>query len=85
MARLPKDPARCSFCGKHRDQVSRLIAGPGVFICDRCVELCNEVLANSGPGPHPKSPGASARAHELPLLFRRWLRNVFRTAAPSAG
>lgn len=36
----------CSFCGKNQDQVIRLIAGPnGVFICDECVRLCNEILA----------------------------------------
>lgn len=35
---------RCSFCGKGKDKVRRLVAGPGVFICDQCVQLCNEVL-----------------------------------------
>lgn len=35
---------RCSFCGKGKDEVRRLVAGPGVFICDQCVQLCTEVL-----------------------------------------
>lgn len=35
---------KCSFCGKQQDQVKRLIAGPGVFICDECVELCSEII-----------------------------------------
>ena len=35
---------KCSFCGKSQDQVKKLIAGPEVFICDECVELCNEIL-----------------------------------------
>lgn len=35
---------RCSFCGKGKDKVRKLVAGPGVFICDQCVHLCNEVL-----------------------------------------
>ena len=35
---------RCSFCGKGKDRVRKLVAGPGVFICDHCVQLCNEVL-----------------------------------------
>jgi ATP-dependent Clp protease ATP-binding subunit ClpX len=35
----------CSFCGKSRRQVKALIAGPGVFICDKCVALCTEILA----------------------------------------
>jgi ATP-dependent Clp protease ATP-binding subunit ClpX len=37
-------PLRCSFCGKDETQVSRLIAGPGVFICNECVRLCDEIL-----------------------------------------
>jgi ATP-dependent Clp protease ATP-binding subunit ClpX len=36
---------RCSFCGKMQDQVKKLIAGPDVYICDECVDLCNEILA----------------------------------------
>ncbi len=39
-----KGQLKCSFCGKHQDQVRRLIAGPGVYICDECVELCNDIL-----------------------------------------
>ncbi|HVB10902.1 MAG TPA: ATP-dependent Clp protease ATP-binding subunit ClpX [Bacillota bacterium] len=39
-----KGPLKCSFCGKHQDQVKRLIAGPGVYICDECVELCNDII-----------------------------------------
>lgn len=34
----------CSFCGKHQDDVGKLIAGPDVFICDECIELCNEIV-----------------------------------------
>ena len=35
----------CSFCGKRQDQVRKLVAGPGVWICDNCVALCVEILA----------------------------------------
>jgi ATP-dependent Clp protease ATP-binding subunit ClpA len=35
----------CSFCGKSQQQVKKLVAGPGVYICDECIDLCNEVLA----------------------------------------
>ena len=35
---------RCSFCGKSQDRVRKLVAGPGVFICDQCIHLCNEAL-----------------------------------------
>jgi ribosomal protein L37AE/L43A len=35
----------CSFCGKRQDQVRKLVTGPGVWICDQCVALCVEILA----------------------------------------
>ena len=38
------DLLKCSFCGKTQKQVKKLIAGPGVYICDECIELCNEIL-----------------------------------------
>jgi ClpX C4-type zinc finger protein len=37
---------RCSFCGKARDEVEKIIAGAGVFICNKCVSICNEVLSS---------------------------------------
>ncbi|MGC8502521.1 ATP-dependent Clp protease ATP-binding subunit ClpX [Desulfurella sp.] len=40
-----KEPLRCSFCGRSQDEVKKLIAGPGVYICDECVALCNNILA----------------------------------------
>ncbi len=39
-----KGQLKCSFCGKAQEQVKRLIAGPGVYICDECIELCNEII-----------------------------------------
>lgn len=39
-----KKQLKCSFCGKNQDQVRRLIAGPGVYICDECIELCQEII-----------------------------------------
>ena len=70
---------RCSFCGMGQDRVRKLVAGPGVYICDKCIYLCVKVLeedaghagewrATAGP-----LPGRRRRA-SLP----RWLRNVFR-------
>jgi ATP-dependent Clp protease ATP-binding subunit ClpX len=35
---------RCSFCGKSQEEVKKLIAGPTVYICDECIELCNEIM-----------------------------------------
>lgn len=41
-----KKQLKCSFCGKTQDQVRRLIAGPGVYICDECIELCSEIISD---------------------------------------
>ncbi len=53
---MPKLAQRlvCSFCGKTKEQVRRLIAGPnGVHICDQCVALCNQLLAEEGQTETP--------------------------------
>ena len=52
---------KCSFCGKSQDQVRKLIAGPGVYICDECIDLCNEILDEElvdspGTGRHAPEP-----------------------------
>lgn len=46
----------CSFCGKTREQVRKLIAGPTVYICDECVDLCQEILAEERAAPGPSDP-----------------------------
>ncbi|MBE5758767.1 MAG: ATP-dependent Clp protease ATP-binding subunit ClpX [Clostridiales bacterium] len=45
-----KKPVKCSFCGKYQDQVRRIIAGPGVYICDECIELCKEIIEEDFEG-----------------------------------
>ncbi|HXD80577.1 MAG TPA: ClpX C4-type zinc finger protein [Candidatus Acidoferrum sp.] len=72
MARV--DP-RCNFCGKHRDQVRKLVAGPGVFICDQCIELCHEVLHDEGD--RPSTPGWVAREGPRRRTRLSWFRNLF--------
>ena len=51
---------KCSFCGKSQEQVRKLIAGPGVYICDECVDLCNEILDeelfDAGGSPATQAP-----------------------------
>ena len=44
----------CSFCGKHRDEVSRMIAGPGVFVCDECVDTFNDILSDDDDANDPE-------------------------------
>ena len=59
---------KCSFCGKSQDQVRKLIAGPGVYICDECIDLCNEILdeelvdsqGNPRPGTEPSRKATPA-------------------------
>ena len=45
-----RDKLHCSFCGKEQDTVKRLVAGPGVYICDECITLCTEIIAEEPPG-----------------------------------
>jgi len=54
---MPVTPLRCSFCGKDKDEVDRLIAGPGVFICEECVGLCDEVLRGEPTSSFPSLDG----------------------------
>ncbi|MCL2487263.1 MAG: ATP-dependent Clp protease ATP-binding subunit ClpX [Oscillospiraceae bacterium] len=51
----------CSFCGKNQDEVYRLIAGPGVYICNECVELCESILAEGGNYSRGKQSDGPAR------------------------
>ena len=43
--RVPEGRLTCSFCGKSQDEVRKLIAGPKVYICDECIDLCNDIIA----------------------------------------
>ncbi len=45
--------SRCTFCGKQQNQVERLIAGPGVFICSECVDLCQQIIQEGREGRQP--------------------------------
>src|SRR6476619_2382761 len=51
---------KCSFCGKSQKQVKKLIAGPGVYICDECIDLCNEIIEEE------LSSGTEVRFDDLP-------------------
>tara|TARA_B100001939_G_scaffold348121_1_gene372822 strand:+ start:15291 stop:16586 length:1296 start_codon:yes stop_codon:yes gene_type:complete len=57
-----KEKLHCSFCGKEQDSVRRLVAGPGVYICDECIELCNEIIAEEGE----QEAGTAGVLQELP-------------------
>ena len=46
---------KCSFCGKPQSQVNRLVAGPGVYICDDCIQVCQEILKENYPEEHAEN------------------------------
>ena len=48
-------PLKCSFCGKPQSQVNRLVAGPGVYICDECIQVCQEILKENYPEEHAEN------------------------------
>ncbi|MDM4767420.1 ATP-dependent Clp protease ATP-binding subunit ClpX [Pelomonas sp. SE-A7] len=54
----------CSFCGKSQHEVKKLIAGPSVFICDECIELCNDIIRDETP---TEAPQARASKSDLPV------------------
>ena len=60
---------KCSFCGKSQKQVKKLIAGPGVYICDECIDLCNEIIEEE------LTEGSELRFDDLPtpIEIRRFL------------
>ncbi|OGI20578.1 MAG: ATP-dependent protease ATP-binding subunit ClpX [Candidatus Melainabacteria bacterium RIFCSPHIGHO2_02_FULL_34_12] len=65
MAKHDDTRLKCSFCGKSQDQVKKLIAGPGVYICDECVDLCNEILDEE---LFDSSSQSQSKDQSLPLI-----------------
>jgi ATP-dependent Clp protease ATP-binding subunit ClpX len=64
MARKKTKPLYCTFCRKSATHVQKLIAGPGVYICDACVGLCNDILEGK---PVPSFPGWNALSDDAML------------------
>lgn len=60
-----KDKLKCSFCGKSRNQVKRIIAGPDVYICDECVHLCNEIIEDELDGVYEEFDGELPTPKEI--------------------
>ena len=55
------DLLKCSFCGKSQKQVRKLIAGGGVYICDECIELCNEIIEEELAGAQSQDSGEEGK------------------------
>ena len=71
---------KCSFCGKSQEQVRKLIAGPGVYVCDECVDLCNEILdeelfdsgsAVASPSPRREQNPEKRRKSSSPIALNQ--------------
>ncbi len=60
-----KGQLKCSFCGKVQEQVKKLIAGPGVYICDECIELCNEIIEEEFTDEHDVELGTIPKPVEI--------------------
>ncbi|MDR0415785.1 MAG: AAA family ATPase, partial [Propionibacteriaceae bacterium] len=64
------DLVKCSFCGKSQKQVRKLIAGPGVYICDECIDLCNDIIEEELTGG---TAGDGGRKLPKPAEIRSFL------------
>ncbi len=68
--------ANCSFCGKSNAEVKKIVAGPGVYICNDCVNLCNEVIAQVEEKPDTAAPRGTQPSPERVL---EWLPSIGKT------
>ncbi|CAN5708033.1 ATP-dependent protease ATP-binding subunit ClpX [soil metagenome] len=62
---------KCSFCGKSQEQVRKLIAGPGVYVCDECVDLCNEILDEELFDSNSSVAAPAPRREQMPERRRK--------------
>ena len=78
----PSSPElRCSFCGKQQHKVQRLIAGPWTYICDECIGLCNDIIAEDLDGAET----ATAPLATLPQSARALIAGVLKRGVPAAA
>ena len=63
----------CSFCGKNQNEVAKLIAGPSVFICDECVDLCNEIISDELEEKSSKSNEKLPKPHEINSILDNYV------------
>jgi ATP-dependent Clp protease ATP-binding subunit ClpX len=71
--RDPSDQLQCSFCGKSQRQVRKLIAGPGVYICDECIELCNEIIDEEFSGPEVVKEDDLPKPREINRILNEYV------------
>ncbi|MDY6049941.1 MAG: ATP-dependent Clp protease ATP-binding subunit ClpX [Corynebacterium sp.] len=75
MARMQESSEllKCSFCGKSQKQVKKLIAGGGVYICNECIDLCNEIIAEELDVDQPSAPGTDTNNLPKPTEIKAFL------------
>ncbi len=64
---------RCSFCGKSKDSVKKFISGPSVYICNECISLCNEILAEEEEREHAEHAVPSPTPHEIKAVLDQYV------------
>ena len=64
---------RCSFCGKSQNQVQKLIAGPGAYICNECIELCNEIISEDIPEALAEEQAAIPKPTEIRAVLDQYV------------
>ncbi len=67
------DDLLCSFCGKSQDEVKKLIAGPSVYICDECIQLCNEIIAEEYSEEEKNDSGGLLKPSEIKEILDQYV------------
>ena len=81
---------RCSFCGKSQDEVKKLIAGPSVHICNECIDICNEIIADdqqaemATKGRSAPEASVETAVGSLPRVVCPFCGSVFEAGASAA-
>lgn len=68
-----KSQLKCSFCGKSQEQVRKLVAGPGVYICDECIELCNEIIEEELTDEYSLTLENIPKPHEIKNILDQYV------------
>ena len=90
---MARDSIRCSFCGKRQEQVNRIIAGPNVYICNECIDLCSSILRDEMKNgetqdlelPDTLPTPQEIKTSNLPKVFvasSGWRTTTFRVSRP---
>src|SRR5262249_56457099 len=76
---------KCSFCGKSQNDVRKLIAGPTVYICDECVELCNDIIAEEWEEERSREIRSLPKPAEIKTILDQYVVNQERAKKVLAG